>query len=159
MRRNVTEEAQDPRLVTPFPVGTGELDRLLGEGQRLPQTAGQQGGFAQRSDPERLSALYAYRDGLLDRLLQEWQGFGAPPGQGIRCTQVRGRPGKEISEVPTLAERHTIFERGDGLLDVAFVEVQQADTPIRKDKARWVCDYLGNADPFVAAGDPLGKFA
>ena len=52
-----------------------------------------------------------------------------------------------------------MFERGDGLLDVAFAEVQLADTTIRKDKARWVRDRLGNADPFVAAGDPLGKFA
>ena len=66
---------------------------------------------------------------------------------------------EEIAEVRVLAERHTVFERGDSLLDVTFVEIQLADTMIRKDKARWVRDRLGNADTFVTTGDPLGKFA
>jgi len=52
-----------------------------------------------------------------------------------------------------------VFERGDSLLDVTFVEVQLADTTIRTDKARWMRDRLGNVEPFVAAGEPLGKFA
>src|SRR5215470_990885 len=44
-------------------------------------------------------------------------------------------------------------------MEVALAEVQLADTLIRKDKAPWVRDRLGNAEPFVAAGNPLGKFA
>jgi hypothetical protein len=67
-------------------MGTGELDRLLGERQCLLQVAGLQRGFAQSGNAERLPALYAYRGGLLHRLLQERQGLGDPPGQGIRRT-------------------------------------------------------------------------
>jgi hypothetical protein len=42
MGRNVTEEAQGIRLVATFLVRTGERQRLLGEGVRLFQAAGQQ---------------------------------------------------------------------------------------------------------------------
>ena len=41
MRRNVAEEAQGIRLVAPFLMRTGERQRLLGEGLRLLQVAGQ----------------------------------------------------------------------------------------------------------------------
>ena len=44
-------------------------------------------------------------------------------------------------------------------MDVAFVEVQPANAHIRKDKARWVSERLGNTDSFFTTGDPLGKFA
>jgi hypothetical protein len=37
---NVAQEAQDPRLVPPFLVGLGELECLLGKGQRLLWAAG-----------------------------------------------------------------------------------------------------------------------
>src|SRR5262249_46963166 len=57
------------------------------------------------------------------------------------------------------AERQGTFERRDGLMDVAFVEVEPASAHIRKDKDRWVSDGLSNTDPFFAPGDPLGKFA
>ena len=44
-------------------------------------------------------------------------------------------------------------------MKVAFADVLQADTPIRKDKANGVSDRFGNVDPCFAMGDLLGKFA
>ena len=56
MRRNVTEEAQGIRLVAAFLVRTGERQRLLGEGVRLLQAAGQQLRLPQGETTERLIA-------------------------------------------------------------------------------------------------------
>jgi len=65
-------------------VSPGEIECLLDKGQRLLQAAGQQHGFAQRCHSARLPGLYFYRGGLLHRLLQQRQGLGETPGQGIR---------------------------------------------------------------------------
>ena len=83
---NVAQQSQDPRLVSPFLVGPGEFERLLGKGQRLLRAAGQQRGFALISDPERPPVLSARCGGLLYRLLQQRQGLSDPSGQGIRLT-------------------------------------------------------------------------
>ena len=55
-RRNLAEEAQGIRLVAAFLVRTGERQRLLGEGVRLLQAAGQQLRLSQGETTERLIA-------------------------------------------------------------------------------------------------------
>jgi hypothetical protein len=50
MRSNITEQPQDPRLVTTFFALTGEFKGLPGELARLCQTARKQIGFAQVGD-------------------------------------------------------------------------------------------------------------
>ena len=53
-RGDRAEEAQRIRLVATFLVRTGECERLLGEGVRLLQTAGQQLRLAEGETTERL---------------------------------------------------------------------------------------------------------
>ena len=93
------------------------------------------------------------------RFIKRARSLGFPINQIDELLDLWRDKNRPSRKVRVLAERHAVFERGDGLLNVAFAEVQQADTLIRKDKAPRVSDRLGNADPFVAAGDPLGKFA
>src|SRR4029453_16284869 len=83
-RRNVAKKVQGIRLVTAFLVLTGERQRVLGEGVRLLQAAGQHLRFAQGAATERLKACRVGCRGLFHCLVEERSSVGATPNPGIR---------------------------------------------------------------------------
>jgi hypothetical protein len=86
-------------------------------------TVGQQIGLAQPGVPERMFDHLSHRRGLLDSLLEQWQGLGRPPRQHIRIAQMRGAPGELVRHVHDLVEQNAPFEHGDGPVQVPFTEV------------------------------------
>src|SRR5262249_46465812 len=140
-----------------FLVRTGECQRTLGEGVRLFQAASQRLRLPQGETQGRLTSYPPYCADLVPCLREQRHGVGDAPGQGIRRSQGRGGPGGVRLDVPCPAQSKAPFEHGDGLVAVAFVEEQHADTEIRTDAAEWVLDRLGYAHPFLGAGDALTK--
>src|SRR6266568_4517982 len=88
-------------------------------------------------------------------LLQHRHSLGNTPGQGIGIAQMRGKVGEPALDVPDLAEFQTTFKHSDGLVEVPFAEVQQANTEARQDNATWLIDGLGDPDRLLVASDPL----
>ena len=127
LRRNVTEEAEGVRLVSTLLVILGEAEGLLGTCERLLGAAGQEIGPAQMHQVEGMAAPSSLRDGLL----QQRQGLGNPPSQGIGGAQGSPHLGKQGRNIPGLAEFKALFEHRDAPVDIPFVEVEVADPSIR----------------------------
>src|SRR2546429_6816797 len=90
-------------------------------------------------------------------LLQHRHRIGDTPGQGISIAQVRSKVAEPAPDVPGLAKFQTVFECGDGLVEVPFAEVQQASTETRLHQAGWLIDCLGHSDRLLVAGDALNE--
>jgi hypothetical protein len=56
-----------------------------------------------------------------------------------------------------LTEARSAFEHRQRLVQVPSAEVEHADTPIGNHQAGGMIDCLGNVQPFLADGHPLGK--
>src|SRR4029453_490071 len=95
--------------------------------------------------------------GLLYGLLQQRQRLSGAPIQGIRQTQGRSERGEEEWPGPRLVDAEATLERCDGLVQVAFTQIQKADGRIRLEKAVWAINRLGNPYPFSTVGNPFGK--
>ena len=96
MCRNLTKEAQGICLVATFLVLTGERQRLLGEGVRLLQTAGQQIHLPQGDATERLKVYRFHSRCLFHCLREQWQVMQVTPAVGafrLRYTIERERTG------------------------------------------------------------------
>ncbi len=134
MRGDLTQEPQGPGLVSTSLVGTGELKGALGDCARLLQAAGQQIGCTQRGEHE-CTMVLSYEGNLLCCLLQQGEGLGDPPGQGIRITQSRGEKGKLVPDIGLLAQYQAPFEHRDRLVEVPFAEALSADRAVRRNQA------------------------
>jgi hypothetical protein len=94
-RRDLAEEAQGIRLVTPFLSLTGIRQHTLGQGVRLLQLAGQQLRLPQGETAERLMDDRSRGRDLLQRLREQRHGVGAAPGQGVCRAQGRRDAGPQ----------------------------------------------------------------
>src|SRR5262245_37238528 len=79
MRRDLAEEAQGIRLVTPFMVRMAECQCPLSERMILLQTTSQGLRFPQRETTERLKVCYLHACGLFRGLRQERHGLRDAP--------------------------------------------------------------------------------
>ena len=123
---DIPEEPQGVRLLATFLVLTGERQRLLGEGLRLFQVAGQHLRLAQREATERLTVYAFHRNALLQRRREQQHSVSDAPAQRIRRAQVRTDLGEKGRNVGILADAHGPFEQGQCPGEVALVEEEQA---------------------------------
>ena len=100
-----------------------------------------------------------HRDGLRDRLLQQRQGLGGPPGERIGRPQGRGDLGDEEPDVRPLREVEGPFEHGYGLGEVSLAQRPKAHSPIYQDTAIGVIGSLGDLHSFLGGCLPLGEGA
>src|SRR5262245_35054646 len=159
MRSDLPEEPEDPCLVSPLLMGTGQVEGTPSEVHRLLHTASQQISFAHIAHPQRLTARGPQRSTALVRLLQQRQGLGDTTSKGIRTGQGRGGLGEPEPDVMNPAEFKAAFEHADGPGEVSLAEGETTDTEIRMDKAVWVIDRPGDPDHFFCMCAPLGERA
>ena len=81
-------------------VATGERQRSLGDGVRLPQAAGQQSAPPPARDYRASHRLLFSLQRLLHRLCKQWHSFSDTPGQGIRHAPKTERSGEPDREDP-----------------------------------------------------------
>ena len=129
---DIPEEPQGVRLLATFLVLTGERQRLLGEGLRLFQVAGQHLRLTQREATERLNVYTFHRNALLQRRREQQHSVSDAPAQRIRRAQVRTDLGEKGRKVCILADAHGPFEQGQCPRQIALAESQQADLPTGK---------------------------
>ena len=67
--------------------------------------------------------------------------------------------GKPVTDAPLLAECQALLEPGARSGHVTFVEVETADTALRKDKAEGVLRRFSQLDAGFAVDQAGGKFA
>ena len=113
--RDLTEEVQGIRLITPFLMRTSERQRTLGKGVRFLQAASQQLRFPQGETTECLVDYHCRCHGLFQRLCEQQHGVGDAPGQGVCRPQGRSHQGEPGRVVRVLTEAHGPFEQGDCL--------------------------------------------
>jgi hypothetical protein len=99
-----------------------------------------------------------HRGRLRHGLLQQGQRLGQTPSQGIGVPQEGKVHGEPVTDVPLLAECQALFEPGDSHGYVTFVEVETADTALRKDQAEGVLRRFSQLDAGFAVGQAGGKF-
>ena len=136
MRGNLAEEAQGIGLGGRVPGVHGQASsacsaRVL----RLLQAAGQQIRLAQRRDDRAPGSLPARRSGLLHHLLEQRQGLGDAPGQGIRRAQGR-RPSGEPGAGCPRPDRPRPVRAAGCAWEVPFAEGEQTNSPIGAHQAR-----------------------
>src|SRR5438132_4936793 len=83
MGGDLPEEPQGPGLATPFLAVTGERESALSQLSCLPSAAGQEVGLAEPGKPQRMFDDLPHGSGLLNSLLQQRQGLGDPPREGL----------------------------------------------------------------------------
>ena len=82
------------RLVAASRVRAGEVEQAFGKRARLVHAADEEQGLAQLCEHERREDHGAPGGDALHHLVQERQGLGSAPGQGIRRTQEGAAKGK-----------------------------------------------------------------
>src|SRR5262245_4505740 len=86
-RRNLTQEPQGPRLVSPLLVLAGKSQGALTVDHGVLSAFGEQIGRRQVGNPEWLENDLPYGNALRHGLLQQRQALGYPPSQGIGTAQ------------------------------------------------------------------------
>ena len=133
---------------------TGERQDTLCQAVRILHTTGQEVHLAQvahHTVPSSAGAL-PYLD-----LVEQAQRLGDPPGQGIGQTQSCRNRRQIERDVRSATLSEGVFEHGDGLREVPFVEGKQAKSVLRHDCAGEVTSRFGNLDRFLAIGNTLDK--
>ena len=72
MRGDLAEESENPRLVSPFFVRSGEIEGTLRALDCILRSLGEYIGLTEPGDLERMSAQNSHGSGLFHRLFQEW---------------------------------------------------------------------------------------
>jgi hypothetical protein len=126
---DITKETQGIRLMAAFLARTGERQRLLGEGLRLLQAAGQHLRFPQGEMTEHLHDAHFHCSRLCYRLREQRHSVGDAPTQGIRRAQDRSYPGEPEREGCVLTDTHGLFEPGECLEQITLAEGQQTNPP------------------------------
>ena len=145
------------RLVATPGMGVGEFREACGKGTRLVHAANKEQGLTQLGEHKRLESHPAPSAHAFQYLVQEREGLGKMPGQGICRAQDGGDREEGLREVGGLAERQAPFKQGDCSGKRPLAAAEQPNPRQRNGKTEGLLGLLSCAYCFFSHATPLGK--
>lgn len=152
---DLAEKAERPRLVSPFLLGSAQLERSFRRSDGVIATGVQQIGFAESGDPHGLAEDQSDGVALLYALFRQADALDGSARERSRVAEERGGDGDQMGKVGRTTEREGALEHRQGLRDVSAAEVHVTEAEMNKGEAVGMPDGFGQPHRFVTTGDSL----